>query len=135
MSRRCNFTGRTCRKVSDELLHLVYLPLRGESVWQSIHWLKLLVSQVHVLACLATQGHLEFAKSSVEFNLVCTYKLVTLLAMQNEIELRDRLHLESLSSFPIVICLNCTEDDVFVAVRTSSSFIGWLESHARTAPR
>ena len=87
---------RTIDKCFDHLLHLVDLTRRCEAHGQSIHGLELLEAHVHVLARLATESHLQLAKSRPEGRLVCTDKLVILLSIEDEVELRNGLHLESL---------------------------------------
>lgn len=68
--------------------------------------------------------------------LVCPHKLITLLLIENEIELRNGLNLESLSSFAIRVAFHGAENDALVPVCTSLCLIYGLESHAgRTGGR
>ena len=74
--RRRAHTTRTCFcKVANELLHFLFLAFGGEAHRQAIHRSELLVSLVHVAACLAIKCDLKFAKSISELRLIGSYKL------------------------------------------------------------
>ena len=64
-----------------------------------------------------------------------TDELVTLLTIEDEVELRDGLDLEGLGRLSVLVCLHGTEDNVLVAVGATSTFKSRFEPHARTAAR
>ena len=61
---------------------------------------------------------------------MCTYELVTLLTIEDEVELGNGLDLEGLGCLTILVCLHGTKDDVLVAVSTTGAFESWFEAHA-----
>ena len=83
----------------------------------------------------AAECRLKLAESLAETVLVCSDKFVTLLAIQDEIELGNRLDLESRGSLAIRTTLDSAEDDMLDAISTSLSLKNGLESHARRASR
>ena len=83
----------------------------------------------------AAECRLKLAESLAETVLVCSDEFVTLLAIQDEIELGNRLDLESRGSLAIRTTLDSAEDDMLDAISTSLSLKNGLESHARRASR
>jgi len=98
-----------------------------------MHWFKLLESLIHMFTSLATQSHLKFTKGVSKLMLVGSNKFRAFLTVQKKVELGDRLDLESLSCFTIVIALDSTEHNMFVLIGSTISLKSGFEAHARAA--
>lgn len=127
---RLHLACRVGREVANELLHLVHLAGLAEADRQSVHWLELLVTLLHVLASFAAEGSLQLTEGISELDFVSTHELVTLLPVEHEVELGNRLNLEGLRSLSVMIRLHSTEDDVLVLIGATGSFETWFEPHA-----
>lgn len=86
-----------------------------------------------MLTGLAAKRLKNLCESIAELHRVGTDELSTLLSMQHEVELRDRLHLEGLARLSVVVRLHGAKYDVLVMVRPGRAFVRWFEAHAGPA--
>ena len=84
-----------------------------------------------MLSSFAGERHLKLSESVAELGLTRAHELRTLLTVQHEVELRDGLHLKSLTCLAIVVSLHGAEYYVLVLIGAAGSLEGWLEAHAR----
>lgn len=86
-----------------------------------------------MLASFAAERCLELSESLAETVLICSDKFVTLLAVENEVELRNRLNLERCRSLAIRATFDSAEDDMLDTISASLRLENRLESHAGRA--
>ena len=135
MGRRLDLASLRCGKSLYELLHFVDLTSCSKACWQFIHGLELLKRQAFVFTGRSTQCLCENGEGGAELVLVSTNELFNLLLVQDEIELGNRTHLESLSCLLIFVCLDGEKNNIFIFISCCHCFINRFESHAGWAFR
>lgn len=65
--------------------------------------------------------------------LVCSFKILMLLAIQESNEIRDGLDSESLSTVSSNLSIDCYKLEVRIFITFGSTLECWLDSHARRA--
>lgn len=121
-----------CHKFAYKLFHFIDLTCCSEANWQSIHWFELLESHWIVVSSLWHSLLMKITKMRSKFMFICSNEFSMLLSIKKETKLRDRSNIVSLCNITYSIDVNSTENNIFVFISMSSTFINWFESHTRS---